>query len=107
MSAANEFANTDEPTEPLDSSISRPDTHAAAGKQSASHRRERIARAFEPGDTRATTRRMSDTPASGEDHFLDEDEDGMKGVKEEPQSVLGTVHELVAKALGGGSRGGS
>ncbi|KAJ5263189.1 hypothetical protein N7478_010794 [Penicillium angulare] len=58
------------------------------------------------GDTRATTRRMSDTPASAQDHFLDEDEgDDIKGVKEEPQSVLGTVHELVAKALGGGSRG--
>lgn len=49
---------------------------------------------------------MSDVPASTRDQFLDENvEGGTKYTKEEPKSVLASVHELVAKALGGGSRG--
>ncbi|KAJ5638180.1 hypothetical protein N7490_008059 [Penicillium lividum] len=41
--------NLPEATEPLDTSISRPDTYAARANESASRIQERIARHFEPG----------------------------------------------------------
>ncbi|KAJ5772485.1 transcriptional regulator family: GATA type zinc finger [Penicillium odoratum] len=101
--SASEFANTDEATEPLDTSISRPDTYAAHANESASRMQESIARHLEPGDTRATSRRLSDTPDSVRSLFHRESEGEEGG--EESKSVLETVHEYVAKALGGGSRG--
>ncbi|KAJ5945948.1 transcriptional regulator family: GATA type zinc finger [Penicillium verhagenii] len=109
MSAsASKFANTDGATEPLDTSISRPDTFAAHSNESASNMQERIARHFEPGDTRATSRRISDTPDSARSLLqADSDEDDEQDQPgNESKSVLETVHEYVAKALGGGSRGG-
>lgn len=53
------------------------------------------------GDTKTTTRRMSDTPTSMRDRFKESDrEAGEKG-----KSMLDSAQEIVAKALGGGSRG--
>ncbi|KAJ5608723.1 transcriptional regulator family: GATA type zinc finger [Penicillium herquei] len=138
MSAASEFANTDEATEPLDTSISRPDTYAASANQSASSMREKLARHFEPGilnpgfistqlqdrgaqydnvidinsmipgDTKATSRRFSDIPTSVNEFRTHQLNEGIEEPGEEvKESALGSVHEIVAKALGGGSRGGS
>ncbi len=53
------------------------------------------------GDTKATTRRMSDTPTSIRDRFKDSGQEaGEKG-----KSMLDSAQEMVVKALGGGSRG--
>ncbi|KAJ5179997.1 hypothetical protein N7492_003207 [Penicillium capsulatum] len=97
--AAGEVSTTDEASEPIDTSISRPDTFAARAQDSASKARERIANQFEPGETKSTTRRLSDTPGSMRNQ---------SGSNEagERKSVLEATHELVAKALGSGSRGG-
>lgn len=57
------------------------------------------------GDTRATTRRLSDMPTSVQDQFHDTFYEEDEEMKEEPESVLASAHRLVAKALGGGSRG--
>ena len=53
------------------------------------------------GDIKATTRRMSDTPTSIRVRFEEssQESDG-KG-----KSMLDSAQEVVAKALGGGSRG--
>jgi hypothetical protein len=56
---------------------------------------------FLAGDTKATTRRLSDTPTSMRDQFTKPShEPADKG-----KSMLDSAHEMVAKALGGGSRG--
>lgn len=55
------------------------------------------------GDTRSTSHRLSDAPDSARSLFqneLDEDKEPGGG-----KSFMDTVHEYVAKALGGGSRG--
>ncbi|KAJ6095210.1 hypothetical protein N7486_005956 [Penicillium sp. IBT 16267x] len=102
--SAGEFANTDGASEPLDTSISRPDTYAARASQTASNMQETIARHFEPGDARAASYRVSDTPDSVRSLFQNElDENEEPGGNSKP--VMETVHEYVAKALGGGSRG--
>ncbi|KAJ5557277.1 transcriptional regulator family: GATA type zinc finger [Penicillium frequentans] len=101
--SAGEFANTDGATEPLDTSMNRSDTYAARANQTASSMQETIARHFEPGDTRSTSHRFSDAPDSARSLFqneLDEDKEPGGG-----KSFMETVHEYVAKALGGGSRG--
>lgn len=50
------------------------------------------------GDTKTTTRRLSDTPAQTNPQATEQQQDG-KGMLQQAQ-------ETVAKALGGGSRGG-
>lgn len=57
------------------------------------------------GDTKATTRRLSDIPTSINEYRTYELNEGIEEPSEEPRSVLGSVHEIVAKALGGGPRG--
>lgn len=57
------------------------------------------------GDTRATNRRLSDMPTSVQDQFHDKFYEEDEEREEEPESVLASAHRLVAKALGGGSRG--
>lgn len=53
------------------------------------------------GDTKTTTRRLSDTSTSEHDQFK---RPGRRATKEE-KSMLDSAHETVAKALGEGSRG--
>lgn len=57
---------------------------------------------FCAGDTKSTTRRLSDTPSSMRHQFGSDEAAGDIGGK---KSMLEAAHELVAKALGGGSRG--
>jgi hypothetical protein len=48
-----------------------------------------------------TTRRLSDTPTGVRDQFADSGEEA----SEKGKSMLDSGHEIVARALGGGSRG--
>ncbi|CAP99735.1 hypothetical protein PCH_Pc22g24470 [Penicillium rubens Wisconsin 54-1255] len=73
--------------------------------ESASNARETIAEKFQPGDTKATSRRTSDTPDNiwqfGQGGPREERDYGL----EREKSLLQSAQETVAKALGGGSRG--
>lgn len=53
------------------------------------------------GDTKATTRRLSDTPTNVRDRFKESGQDA----DEKGKSMLDSAQEMVAKAMGGGSRG--
>ncbi|KAJ5166109.1 uncharacterized protein N7482_004890 [Penicillium canariense] len=81
--------------------VSKPDTYTSRANESSSSARQNIADIFEPGDTKATTRRISDTPTNVRHQFQYADEESA----ETGQSVLESAHELAAKALGGSSRG--
>ncbi|EPS28390.1 hypothetical protein PDE_03336 [Penicillium oxalicum 114-2] len=72
----------------------------ADARESASNARQRLADFFQPGDTKTTTRRLSDTSTSEHDQFK---RPGRRATKEE-KSMLDSAHETVAKALGEGSR---
>ncbi|KAJ5367919.1 uncharacterized protein N7496_007679 [Penicillium cataractarum] len=93
----------DKASEPIIVDVSKPDNYTIRAKESASNARQKIAETFEPGDTKTTTRRMSDTPTSMRDQFTKSSEESA----EEGKSMLDSAHEMVAKALGGGSRGSS
>jgi hypothetical protein len=60
---------------------------------------------YTAGDTKATTRRLSDTPGNvwefGQDSTREEPDYGLQRDK----SLIQSAQETVAKALGGGSRG--
>ncbi|KAJ5595584.1 uncharacterized protein N7459_001792 [Penicillium hispanicum] len=134
-----DIANTDEASEPIDTSISRADTFADRARETASQAREKIASRHEPdmsdavpygalqfprreylatnlldgvsvGQTKASSRRLSDTPTSVRDQTDGFDlEAAMQDLAEESMkksnSMLQTAQETVAKALGGASRG--
>ena len=53
------------------------------------------------GDTKATTRRVSDAPTSMRDRFRESGQEA----DEKGKSMLDSAQEMVAKALGGASRG--
>jgi hypothetical protein len=53
------------------------------------------------GDTKTTTRRMSDTPTSMRNQFKESSPEWA----EKGKSMLDSAQETVVKALGGGSRG--
>jgi hypothetical protein len=57
------------------------------------------------GETQTTTRRMSDTPTSMRDRFGEPSPQAPGEAEVQGKSMLEKSHELVAKALGGGSRG--
>lgn len=56
------------------------------------------------GDTKATTSRMSDTPTSMRDRFKESGQESGQESGEKGKSMLDSA-QMVAKALGGGSRG--
>ncbi|OJJ80159.1 uncharacterized protein ASPGLDRAFT_878368 [Aspergillus glaucus CBS 516.65] len=91
----------------------QPESMASKARQSASSVAERIAAPLQPGDTTPTTRRMSDTPstsrAHGEGSGVDVGEgwSDVQAQKQEDKGMLQSAQEMVAKALGGGSRGSS
>ncbi|KAL2007506.1 hypothetical protein VTN00DRAFT_8944 [Thermoascus crustaceus] len=66
-------------------------------KEKAGGMAERVKGALQPGDSKSTTRRLSDTPAETNPQAAEQQ--GGKGMLQQAQ-------ETVAKALGGGSRGG-
>lgn len=115
-----------EPSEEVVTKTNTTDTATGRVHESASQIRERLADQFQPGgyydprnsiisgwleiwyyvgDTRATSRRLSDTPNS----IRQFREDGAREVPdhgiENNKTVLQSAQETVAKALGGGSRG--
>ncbi|KAJ5249238.1 hypothetical protein N7468_000689 [Penicillium chermesinum] len=109
--SAGDTAHTDEASEELETSMAQPDTYAERISQSASGVRERIAKRFEPGENKTTTRRYSDTPILEpmdrpiQDNFSGEDFDDQTEPPE--NSPMAKAHEVVAKALGGGGQDAS
>ncbi|KAI2787113.1 hypothetical protein POX_f07473 [Penicillium oxalicum] len=99
--AAYDDAITDESFESTVADVSKPDPYTRQARESASNARQRLADFFQPGDTKTTTRRLSDTSTSEHDQFK---RPGRRATKEE-KSMLDSAHETVAKALGEGSRG--
>ncbi|KAJ5305676.1 hypothetical protein PENANT_c041G00826 [Penicillium antarcticum] len=104
---AGDIASTDEAPEHLTTKANTTDTAAGRVDKSASYAREKIAYQLQPGDTKATSRHISDTPDSiwqfREDNAREVPDHGV-GV-EKNQTMLQSAQETVAKALGGGSRG--
>ncbi|KAJ5571518.1 transcriptional regulator family: GATA type zinc finger [Penicillium sp. DV-2018c] len=104
---ASNYATTDEGSEQFVTKTNTTDTVKGRVHESASSVRERLAEQFQPGDTKTTTHRMSDTPGNVWEF-------GQGGVRDEPdyrlqrnKSLVQSAQETVAKALGGGSRGSS
>ncbi|KAJ9288975.1 hypothetical protein DTO021C3_3500 [Paecilomyces variotii] len=88
-------------TDPITPTIHNDDdTYSPYNKarQSASSMREKIAEAFQPGDNKATTRRLSDVPSGA--NVQQQNEEGQQ--EGGNTSVLQSVQETVSKALGGG-----
>ncbi|KAJ6027910.1 hypothetical protein N7499_001369 [Penicillium canescens] len=102
---AGDIASADEASEHLITKTDTTDTAAGHVHESASHAREKIANQLQPGDTMATSRRMSDIPDSvwqlREDNVREVPDLGV----EKSKPLLQYAQETVAKALGGGSRG--
>ncbi|KAF9240293.1 transcriptional regulator family: GATA type zinc finger [Penicillium roqueforti] len=101
------MSNTDEASEPFTTKTNTTDRVTGRVHESASHAREKIAEQLQPGDTKATSRRSSDTPDNiwqfGQGGPREERDYGL----ERNKSILQSAQETVAKALGGGSRGAS
>ncbi|KAJ5171017.1 Armadillo-like helical [Penicillium coprophilum] len=101
------MSNTDEASKPFTTKTNTTDSVVGRVHESASHAREKIAQQLQPGDTNATTRRMSDTP--GNDSIWQFGQGGSREERdyglERDKSMLQSAQETVAKALGGGSRG--
>ncbi|CAI7649559.1 unnamed protein product [Penicillium glandicola] len=99
------MSNTDEASKQFTTKTNTTDTVTGRVHESASHAREKITEQLQPGDTKATSRRMSDTPDNiwqfGQDGSREERDYGL----ERDKSLLQSAQETVAKALGGGSRG--
>ncbi|OOQ82009.1 hypothetical protein PEBR_40768 [Penicillium brasilianum] len=90
-----------EVSEPALVDVSKPDNYTNRANESASSARQDIAEIFEPGDTKTTTRRLLDTPTGVRDQFTESGEES----SEKGKSMLDSGREIVARALGGGSRG--
>lgn len=107
----------------------QPESMASKARQSASSVAERIAAPLQPGtpplssnqntkrdadktgDTTPTTRRMSDTPSTSRVHGkgsgvdVGEGWSDVQAQRQEDKGMMQSAQEMVAKALGGGSRG--
>ncbi|OJJ43151.1 hypothetical protein ASPZODRAFT_19842 [Penicilliopsis zonata CBS 506.65] len=73
-------------------------------KESGSSVAERVSAALQPGDTKSTTRRLSDSPPGSrvkdwKEEKTEEEERRRK------KSMMQSAQETVAKALGGGAKG--
>ncbi|KAJ5705526.1 Armadillo-like helical [Penicillium solitum] len=101
------MSNTDEASEQFTTKTNTTDRVTGRVHESASHAREKIAEQLQPGDMKATSRRSSDTPDNiwqfGQGGTREERDYGL----ERDKSLLQSAQETVAKALGGGNRGGS
>ncbi|OQE84154.1 hypothetical protein PENNAL_c0027G06637 [Penicillium nalgiovense] len=99
------MSNTDGASEPFTTKTNTTDRVTGRVHESASNAREKIAEKFQPGDTKTTSRRASDTPDNiwqfGQGGPREERDYGL----EREKSLLQSAQETVAKALGGGSRG--
>ncbi|QQK44326.1 Pre-rRNA-processing protein ipi1 [Penicillium digitatum] len=102
-----DMSNTDEASEPFTTKTNTTDRVSGRVHESASHAREKISEQLQPGDMKATSRRSSDTPDNiwqfGQGGAREERDYGL----ERDKSILQSVQEKVAKALGGGNRGSS
>ncbi|BDD61604.1 hypothetical protein MPDQ_004575 [Monascus purpureus] len=104
----------EESSDPINPTNQVPDRSA----ETASSLTESIHQSLQPGDTKATTRRLSDTPSNTQasrdwipvPHGGVGDQDKLRRQEQEREeysgkSMLQRAQETVAKALGGGSRG--
>ncbi|KAL2001040.1 hypothetical protein VTN02DRAFT_2316 [Thermoascus thermophilus] len=66
---------------------------------------QRVRGALQPGDTKTTTRRLSDTPAETNPSATEQGQQGQQG--QGGKGMLQQAQETVGKALGGTSRGSS
>ncbi|CAL5869118.1 uncharacterized protein PFLUO_LOCUS3346 [Penicillium psychrofluorescens] len=100
--------STDEGSDQFAPNVRGPDTYAGRVRESASKAREKIANRFQPGDTKSTSRRLSDTPSNVRQQFREfSPKESAKESAQKSKSTLQNAQETVAKALGGGSRGAS
>ncbi|RJE21554.1 hypothetical protein PHISCL_06099, partial [Aspergillus sclerotialis] len=99
--AGDSVTSSEEASDPITPNIA-PNTYYDRAKESASSVAEKLMAPIQPGETKTTTRRLSDIPSGrGRSDWTPAEEEQNK---KKEQSMLESTGETVARALGGTSR---